>query len=133
MPAQVTPSGPPPVVSAAAPGLASATGGGVPPMMPPMMPPMGGVGAGSGGGPGQAPGAARQSPTGRRRGPDNPTPGLPALLSGKAGKANPQAIPARSRPSRSREADLPTTVELIDEDLWQVKEHADRPARIRRT
>ncbi|MEO3927819.1 hypothetical protein ABGB07_28710 [Micromonosporaceae bacterium B7E4] len=129
VPAQVAPSGPPPALPPVTPGGASATGAGVPPMMPPMMPPMAGAGAGLGGGTGPGSGAARSSANGRGRGPQNPTPGMPAMLSGKAGKGNPHGVAPRSR--RIREADAPATVELIDEDLWQVGEQrtdGSRPA-----
>lgn len=97
-------------------------GGAVPPMVPPMGAGMGG-GARSGGfGSGAAtrPGATR-----RRQGA---TPGLPSMLSGKAGKANPDAFVAvRRRNTNDDESDIPTTVQLIDEDLWQVPEVATPP------
>ncbi|MEN3610557.1 hypothetical protein AAH979_13500 [Plantactinospora sp. ZYX-F-223] len=130
-PAQVAPSGPPPALPPATLAGTSASAGGTPPMMPPMMPPMAGAGAGVGGGGGS--GAARPSGTGRGRGSQNPTPGMPALLSGKAGKGDPHAVPPRAR--LIRETDAPATVELIDEDLWQVGERRteeSRPARIHR-
>ncbi|MGI5212370.1 hypothetical protein [Plantactinospora sp. CA-290183] len=133
VPAQVAPSGPPPALPTAAATGASATAGGAPMMPPPMMPPMAGAQPGGGGGAGPGSGAARSGATGRSRGPQNPTPGMPALLSGKAGKGNPQAAPVR--PRRIRESDAPSTVELIDEDLWQVDKRAEEPrpaSRIRR-
>lgn len=93
--------------------------------VPPMMPPMGGMGAGMGGGGGTGPGsgAAQRPVNGRPRG-DGRTPGLPPVLSGKAGKADANGFAVRGRRS-TVETDVPTTVQLIDEDLWQV---GDRPA-----
>ncbi|MFC6022180.1 hypothetical protein ACFP2T_39240 [Plantactinospora solaniradicis] len=124
-PAQVAPSGPPPAWPSAVPtGAATAAGT---PMMPPMMPPMAGAGAGGATGTGPGPGAARSSATGRGRGSQNPTPGMPAMLTGKAGKGNPHPVPPRAR--RIRETDAPATVELIDEDLWQVGEQRGEPTR----
>ena len=103
-------------------GGAAGGGGGVPPMMPPMGG-MGGAAAGMGGrggGPGGPGGLSR--PRERRR--DNgPTPGLPGLLTGKAGAADAGAFRRR----RSQESDIPSTVQLIDEDLWQVE---DKPAAV---
>jgi hypothetical protein len=101
-------------------GTAGAGGSGVPPMMPPM----GGMGAGMGGGGSAGPGsgAAQRPVNGRPRG-DGRTPGLPPVLSGKAGKADANAFAARARRS-TVETDVPTTVQLIDEDLWQVDRSA---------
>lgn len=113
-------------------GVPGGPGGGMPPMMPPMGAGMGGAAAGlggSGGGPG-GPGAVSR-PRSRKR-DDGPTPGLPAMLSGKAGGKNTFAFSSRSR---SVESDVPTTVQLIDEDLWQVDENAraaEQPAPVRR-
>ena len=95
-------------------------GGGIPPMMPPM----GGAAAGGGRGGGPGSGAAQRPGRNRRR--DEPTPGLPAVLSGKAGKADLHAFTARTR-ATAPESDVPTTVQLIDEDLWQVAEPAPAP------
>jgi hypothetical protein len=94
-----------------------------------MVPPMAGAGAGMagrGGGPGS--GAATRPGPARRR--DGRTPGLPAVLSGKAGKANPDAFTVRRRQAAA-ESDIPTTVQLIDEDLWQVEQAPamDQPPR----
>ncbi|MGQ0840903.1 WXG100 family type VII secretion target [Actinokineospora sp.] len=87
--------------------------------MPPVAPPMTGI-AGSGGKPG--PGRAdRKPPTGRGRGP-NPTPGLPTLLRGKAGKTDPLGFPPPFHPTRrERAADVPT-IQLLDDELWQVED-----------
>ncbi|GAA3768278.1 hypothetical protein GCM10022225_63500 [Plantactinospora mayteni] len=132
-PAQVAPSGPPPTLPPASLAGTSTPAGGVP-MMPPMMPPMAGAGAGVGGGGGPGSGAARPAGAGRGHGPRNPTPGMPALLSGKAGKGSPHAIPPR--PRLIQKTDAPATVELIDEDMWQVSERRTEesrpPARIHR-
>jgi len=86
-----------------------------------MMPPtgMGGAG-GSGGGPG--PGAAsRPGGNNRNRRKEVVTPGLPVMLSGKAGMADVNAFTGRGR-KQVAESDVPTTVQLIDEDLWQVEQ-----------
>jgi hypothetical protein len=79
-------------------------------MMPSMGAGMGGSVA-AGGFPG--PGLARRK---RRNGDDDepPTPGLPAVLSGKAGL--PEAF--RFTQGRRTESDAPGTVQLIDEDVW---------------
>ena len=92
--------------------------------MPPMMPPMGAAGAGAGiGGGGGTPGsgAAKRAAPGRGRARDGRTPGLVGPLSGKAGKADPNAFAARNR-RETEESDIPSTVQLIDEDLWQVEQ-----------
>jgi hypothetical protein len=121
-------------VQAAAPGLSgttpSAGGPGGPGGMP-MMPPMGmgagaGVGGGSGGGPGS--GAVQRPGNGRRRQGDS-TAGMPPALRGKAGKADPHSFTTRSR---TAESDIPTTVQLIDEDLWQVDGTAQAAEPVRR-
>lgn len=84
----------------------------------PMMPPMGGMGAvggGAGGGP-PGSGAAQRTATGRgKRRDDGRTPGLPAMLGGRATTHTDQA-----RTETSRASDAPTTTNVIDEDLWQV-------------
>jgi hypothetical protein len=86
--------------------------------VPPMMPPMGGAGMGPGGGGGPRPGSgATQRQGGRPRGGPAGTPGLPALLQGKAGKKDASFA---MRP-RQREEAAPATVQLIDEDMWQVE------------
>ncbi len=111
-------------LTAATPVSGNATSG-----VPPMMPPMGaGMGASAGGGGIPGPGAARRK---RRDGGGNgngggdgepPTPGLPAVLSGKAG------LPDAFRFTRGRrtESDAPGTVQLIDEDVWQEEQSPAR-------
>ncbi len=114
------PAAAPPAAAPAAPGGTSSptTGGGVP-MMPMGM---GGMGAGGrGGGPGPGSGAVRR-PGGRGR-TDGPPPGLPAALSGKAGRKDAHGFVVRTR-DQAADADVPNTVELIDEDLWRVAEKA---------
>jgi hypothetical protein len=121
-PSGAAPTAPPPAGAAA---TASSTGagmGGVPPMMPPMG--MGG-GAGSGGGPGS--GAASRPGSNKNRRKEVVTPGLPVMLSGKAGMADMNAFAGRGR-KQVVESDVPTTVQLIDEDLWQVEQkQVDEP------
>lgn len=115
--APVVPQGPP-----TGGGTAGAGGAGG---VPPMMPPMGGMGAGMGGGGGSGSGSgAAQRPINGRPRNDGRTPGLPPVLSGKAGKADANTFAVRNRRS-TIETDVPSTVQLIDEDLWQV---GDRPA-----
>jgi hypothetical protein len=134
--AAATPVQPPttPVQAAApvTPGLATQIGGapGGPGGGMPMMPPMGGAGmgaaagGGSGGGPG--PGGVQRPGNGRRRDRDGgPTPGMPVALSGKAGRFDPHAFSVRSRAVESEHD--PSTVQLIDEDLWQVSDTAPAP------
>ena len=43
------------------------------------------------------------------------------MLSGKAGQADMNAFAGRGR-KQVAESDVPTTVQLIDEDLWQVEQ-----------
>lgn len=108
-PAAPAPAAAPTVAQLTSPTPVTSTGtAGVPPMVPPMA---GGVGGFAGGGiPG--PGLARRK---HRDGDDDPpTPGLPAMLSGKAGL--PEAF--RFTGARAEESDAPGTVQLIDEDLW---------------
>lgn len=104
----------------------TAVGGGA---IPPMVPPMGAAGAGMGGRTGGAGSGAVTRP-GQARRRDGRTPGLPAVLSGKAGKANPDAFTVRRREAAA-ESDIPTTVQLIDEDLWRVEQAPamDQPPR----
>jgi hypothetical protein len=91
-------------------------GGGMP--MAPMSGLAGAGGAGSGGGtPGS--GALQRPSPGRGPRRTNP-PGLPAALRGKAGRTDPAAFAPLARTVRRDRADDPTTVELLDEDLWQV-------------
>lgn len=121
-PAAPTPASAPTVaaLTSGTPATGSATAG-VPPMMPPMGAGMGAGGARGGGIPG--PGLARRK---RRDGDDDepPTPGLPAVLSGKAGL--PDAF--RFSSAQRTETDAPGTVQLIDEDLWH-EEVAKAPVR----
>lgn len=99
----------------------SAGTGGVPPMVPPMAGGMGMRGVAGGGAPG--PGLARRT---HRDDDDPPTPGLPAMLSGKAGL--PDAFRYTSA-NRAEDSDAPGTVQLIDEDLW----HDEAPPAGRRS
>ncbi len=113
----VTPPGLAPTVSGlpAAGGAASGTGA-----IPPMMPPMGGMGAG-GMGAGSSPGsgAAQRAVTGRgKRRNDGRTPGLPAML---GGRATTHREPEKPDPGRT--SDTPTRTTIIDEDLWQVPDN----------
>jgi hypothetical protein len=122
--AAVPVSGPSVPTPAAAPAVPGVVPGGAPggpgggmPMMPPMGAGMGAAGmggGGSGGGPGS--GAVRRPGNGRRR-EGGSTAGMPPVLRGKSGKKDPHTFVSRSR---SAESDIPTTVQLIDEDLWQV-------------
>jgi hypothetical protein len=113
-----TAPGTPPGLSPTAAGGTAMGGGGVPPMMPPMG--MGG-GMGAGGGPGSGT-ASRPTGAGRNnRRKDVVTPGLPVMLSGKAGWADVNAFAGRGR-RQAEESDVPTTVQLIDEDLWQIEQ-----------
>jgi hypothetical protein len=124
-----SPATPAPAVAPGLPGGAGGTSGAPGGAIPPMIPPMGAgaMGAGSGGGPGS--GAARR-PSGPGRGRrDDSTPGLPAMLTGKAGKRDPHAFVARTRVA---ESDVPSTVQLIDEDLWQVRDQAPANDQVRR-
>jgi hypothetical protein len=85
------------------------------------MSPMGMGGTGAGGG---APGSgavSRPSGNNRNRRKEVVTPGLPVMLSGKAGMADMNAFAGRGR-RQAQESDVPTTVQLIDEDLWQVEQ-----------
>ncbi|GAB3460369.1 hypothetical protein [Actinophytocola sediminis] len=115
----------PPGLSSTTGGTAMGGGGGMPPMMPPM-----GMGAGgAGGGPGAGTGS-RASGNGRNnRRKDVVTPGLPVMLSGKAGWADVNAFAGRGR-RQTEESDVPTTVQLIDEDLWQVDQKPAADERI---
>ena len=97
-----------------------------------MMPPMGGHGGGMGGegGGGQPGSGAAKRPTtnkGKRR--DDGTPGLPSMLAGRSESPYAPAYPTVSTPVS--EADVPSTLDIIDEDLWQLTDSssADRPAR----
>lgn len=91
--------------------------------VPPMMPPMGGAGMGAGGG-GNGPGsgAAQRRGNSRTKRRDGSTPGLPSMLSGKAGKADANSFAVRGR--RSAEPVVPATAHVVDEDLWRVDQWA---------
>ncbi|GAA4698630.1 hypothetical protein [Phytohabitans rumicis] len=125
--AQQAATGSPPVaLGGATPAGTSTAGGAIPPIMPPMM---GGAGAGTGGGGRPGSGAARRPPAGRGNGPSS-TPGLPELLSGKAGRSEQGLIPVRTRRARpERKAEPPVAVQaqVVDEDLWRVDEATTRP------
>jgi hypothetical protein len=119
-PAGAAPTTPPTL--AAASGASAAAGGGaggMPPMMPPMG--MGGMGGGSGGGPGSGAASRPSGSNNKNRRKEVVTPGLPMMLSGKAGQADMNAFAGRGR-KQVAESDVPTTVQLIDEDLWQVEQ-----------
>ncbi|MCT2585896.1 hypothetical protein [Actinophytocola gossypii] len=84
--------------------------------VPPMMPMMGAAALGAGGSAtdaGIGAGLARR-PVRRPDDEDTPTPGLPAMLSGKAGVPDPFAAAVRQRTSAGHDA--PATVEFLDED-----------------
>jgi hypothetical protein len=96
----------------------------------PMTPMMGGAGMGFGGGGGTSgigAGLARRPKRGTDEDEDTPTPGLPVVLSGKAGVADPHAFVTRQRTTET--ADAPSTVQFIDEDLWQPERPATTPDR----
>jgi hypothetical protein len=81
---------------------------------------MGGLGGGSGA-PGSGAASRPSSGNNRNRRREVVTPGLPVMLSGKAGMADMNAFAGRGR-KQVQESDVPTTVQLIDEDLWQVEQ-----------
>jgi hypothetical protein len=127
--AEAGPAGPAPVAPArltGTPAAISPAAGGIPPMMPPMMG-AGAPGAGGGGKPGS--GATRRPPAGRGRATAS-TPGLPALLSGKAGRTEATPVPVRSHRERTdRTVEPPIAVQVVDEDLWRVDDTTDRANR----
>ncbi|WP_330273914.1 hypothetical protein OG205_45435 [Lentzea sp. NBC_00516] len=86
----------------------------------PMMPPMGGAGMGAGTGAGNGPGsgAAQRRGNSRTKRRDGSTPGLPSMLSGKAGKADTGSFAVRDR--RPAEPLAPPAAQVVDEDLWRV-------------
>ncbi|KOV87229.1 hypothetical protein [Nocardia sp. NRRL S-836] len=91
--------------------------------VPPMMPPMGGAGMGAGGaGNGPGSGAAQRRGNSRTRRRDGATPGLPSMLSGKAGRADANSFAVRGH--RSAEPVVPATAHVVDEDLWRVDQWA---------
>jgi hypothetical protein len=101
-------------------GTTAAGSGGTP---PPMMPP-GAAGVG-GGGRGGKPGAGAIRPVNRKRkSQDDETPGVPIGLRGKAGKSLPGGFPMVPAASRRRkdEREKADTIQLLDEELWQVEE-----------
>lgn len=118
----------------AAPGVPPTSAGGAPSSGAgaggmPMMPPMGGMGGmGGGSGPGSG-AAARPTSNNKNRRKEVVTPGLPMMLSGKAGQADMNAFTGRGR-KRAEESDVPTTVQLIDEDLWQVEQKPPAEERV---
>ncbi len=120
-PARLAP-GLPPLSTAG--GTAGSAGGG----MPPMMPPMGGHGAGMGGGEGggqPGSGAAKRPTTkGKRR--DDSTPGLPSMLAGRSESTYTPAYPTVSIPVT--ESEVPSTLDIVDEDLWQLSDGSAAPA-----
>jgi hypothetical protein len=113
-PSGAAPAVPPPAGAATTASSGSGMGG------MPMMPPMGAGGMGGGGTPGAGT-ASRPTSSGRNRRKEVVTPGLPVMLSGKAGMADMNAFTGRGR-KQAAESDVPTTVQLIDEDLWQVEQ-----------
>jgi len=92
---------------------------GTTPMMPPMAGGLGGAGAGG------APRAGTADPAARRERPPRTVPGVPPKLRGRAGKLDGKSTfltpPGRSTPGRRDEDSESTTVQLLDEDLWQVE------------
>lgn len=87
--------------------------GGVPPMVPPM-----GAGVGSNSGqPKPGNGKGTEATKGK---PQRGTPGVPAKLRGSAPERAGSAVPRSSR----RRDDEPTTIELLDEEVWQVDQNA---------
>jgi hypothetical protein len=83
--------------------------------VPPFVPPMAGAGIGAGGsGTVLGAGGSRRPFRRTEEDEDTPTPGLPVLLSGKAGMADPYAFAARQH---SDAPDAPSTVQFIDEEL----------------
>jgi hypothetical protein len=88
--------------------------------MPPMMGGMGGAGAAGG-----APRAGTADPAARRGRPPRTVPGVPPKLRGRAGKLDGKSTfltsAGRSTSGRRDEDSESTTVQLLDEDLWQVE------------
>ncbi|MFD2467654.1 hypothetical protein [Amycolatopsis silviterrae] len=116
--AATLPSGQAPKLPEAGPAQPSGgSGGGGMPMAP--MSGLGGLSGGGGGTPGS--GAAQRPPSGRGPRRTNP-PGLPASLRGKSGRTDPSAFAPLARASRRERADDRMTVEVLDDDLWQVTE-----------
>ncbi|GHH44109.1 hypothetical protein [Lentzea cavernae] len=132
-PANAVPNGPVPnALSPNAPHLGSAgTGpagaGGVP-----IMPPMGGAGMGAGTGAGNGPGSGASPRRGnsRTKRRDGSTPGLPSMLSGKAGKADTGSFVVRDR--RPSEPLAPPAAQVVDEDLWRVDQWGSADGRTTR-
>lgn len=121
--------GPEPPIIAQEPSAPSSGGGfgGVP-----MMPMTGGFGGVGGGGGTPGSGAVRRPPGGRGRGRAAP-PGLPSQLQGKAGATERESFaPLHKQSRRSSDPDV-TTLQILDEELWQVDQPTgqaltDRPA-----
>ncbi|WP_163567594.1 hypothetical protein [Fodinicola feengrottensis] len=86
--------------------------------IPPMMPMQGGGGAGGGLKSGNGPRAI----TGRGPKPTSRVPGLPRSLQGKAGSVDRNAFPAPAKPTRRQRAEDVPTLQLLDEEMWQVDE-----------
>ena len=108
-PAGSAPVAPQPFAAPAA-STGTAVGG-----VPPFVPPMAGAGIGAGGSGTVLGAGGSRRPTRRAdEDEDTPTPGLPVLLSGKAGMADPYAFTARQHADTQ---DAPSTVQFIDEEL----------------
>lgn len=121
-PALTTPEAPlPPATTPTTAGNSGPSGAGSAP--PPMMPPMA-MGQGSGT---PRPGTAERPLQGRGR-PASKLPGVPPKLRGRAGKLDPTGGPGPMAPAssasrrRRTNADEISTVQLLDEELWTVKE-----------
>ncbi|HEY0687940.1 MAG TPA: hypothetical protein VGD71_02780 [Kribbella sp.] len=128
-PAVPLPEGPALPSSSTAPGGTGAPGAGSS-MSPPMMPPL----AAGGGGGRPRPGAADRNQQGKGR-PGNGLPGVPPKLRGRSGKLDPtggfgsKAAGASDRRRRNDEETI-ETVQLLDEELWEVKDQPSVPAPI---
>lgn len=93
--------------------------GGVPPMMPPMA---GAAGAGGKPKPGNAEKTAKRTAR-----PPRTVPGVPPELRGRAGKLDAKQATLFPAARSTARDDENATVELIDEDLWQVAEQEPNP------
>jgi hypothetical protein len=128
----ITPAGAAPTLSSTTGGTAGGTSGttggsmgGIPPMMP-MTP---------GGGGTTAPKSGNGTRMGGGRGPkrSSAVPGLPASLKGKSGTVDRNAFPAPAKPTRRERAEDIPTLQLLDEEMWQVDETPDAsPTQVRR-
>ncbi|MBB4906420.1 hypothetical protein [Actinophytocola algeriensis] len=108
------PTAPQPLVPPPATVTGTAGMGGVPPMMPMM----GGAGMGVGGSTAGVGAGLGRRPVRVHDDEDTPTPGLPAVLTGKTAVADPFTLATRRV---SVAPDAPATVEFIDEDQWQAE------------